>query len=154
MLARADTAGLMDGLDPKALHFLRHSLRGFFGLTRNPSDYGSLMEIVEGSRWPELFEAHGSFAMSDPEVAALVRERYEAPPYTMAGLLGLPEGSLGHAYASMMTERGLSAEKIIQDFDAVPSDVRDVDVPIRLEIEGRECGAGSIPISARHSMQP
>ena len=117
----------MDGLEPKVLQFVRHSLRGFWGLTKNPSDYGSLMEIVEGSRLPELFEAHGRFAMSDPAVAALARERYEPPPYDMKELLTLPPGSLGHEYASMMTSRGLTVEKLVQDFDAVPRDARDVD---------------------------
>lgn len=117
----------MDGLDPEALRFMKHSIKGFLGITENPSDYDSLLEIVRGSRAPELFEAHGRFALSDPALAALVRERYVPPRYDMKSLLSMPEGSLGREYAVFLTSRGLTAEKIIHDFDPVPSDTRDVD---------------------------
>lgn len=117
----------MDGLDPGALRFVKHSLKGVLGITKNPSDYDSLIEIVRGSRIPELFEAHGRYAMSDPAVASLVRERYEPPPYDLAGLLAMPRGSLGHEYATYLQSRGLSVEQIVQDFNPVPSDARDVD---------------------------
>ena len=117
----------MDGLDPAALAFVKHSLRGFLGLAENPSDYDSLVEIVAGSRLPELFEAHGRFALSDPAVAALARERYNPPLADTQSLLALPEGSLGREYAAFLTSRGLTVEKIVEDFDSAPSAERDVD---------------------------
>ena len=117
----------MDGLDPAALKFVKHSLKGFLGLTKNAGDYESLIEIVLGSRVPELFEAHGRFAMSDPAVAALARERYEPPLYDTETLRAMPTGSLGYEYAKFLTSRGLSVEDLVRDFDAVPRDTRDVD---------------------------
>ena len=117
----------MDELKPAARRFLEHTLRGFAGLARDAGDYESLVEIVRGSRLPELFEAHGRFAMSDPEVADLAKQRYRPPPYDLEGLLAMPTGSLGHEYANFLVSQGLSAEKIIEDFDAEPSWERDVD---------------------------
>ncbi len=117
----------MDELKPEARQFLTHTLRGFLGLARDAGDYESLVEVVQGSRLPELFEAHERFAMADPDVAALVRKRYTPPPYDMDRLLAMPAGSLGHEYANFLVSQGLSADKIIDDFDAQPSWEHDVD---------------------------
>ncbi|XGW00316.1 MAG: Coq4 family protein [Leptolyngbya sp. BL-A-14] len=41
-----------------------------------------------------------------PEVAAILSERYSAPPHDLDALLQYPQGSLGHAYAYQMKQSG------------------------------------------------
>ena len=98
----------MHGLEPHALRFIKHALRGFFGLIEKPGDYESLMEMVKGSHVPELFQAHGRYEMSNTALAAIARERYHPRPYDLDELAGPPPGSLGHEYAMTMKARGLS----------------------------------------------
>jgi ubiquinone biosynthesis protein Coq4 len=47
-----------------------------------------------------------------PEIAQMVDEAWEPPHHTLAELIGLPERSLGHAYAARMLADGLDPDVI------------------------------------------
>ncbi|HEY9906116.1 MAG TPA: Coq4 family protein [Thermosynechococcaceae cyanobacterium] len=63
-------------------------------------------------------------AMTTPEVAAIVAERYMAPPHDLVALLQYPEGSLGYVYAHHMKQAGFQP---FESAIAVDSDTRYVE---------------------------
>lgn len=55
---------------------------------------------------------------SNPEIAAMLDEKWLAPSPDIPALLALPEGTLGHAYATIITENSYDPEF----YDAIPTD--------------------------------
>lgn len=60
-----------------------------------------------------------TYLKQDPACAALIRDRYMAPPYDLDALLHYPPESLGYHYATYMQARGFRAEDLYQDLDIV-----------------------------------
>jgi ubiquinone biosynthesis protein COQ4 len=50
----------------------------------------------------------------DPQSAALIKERYMAPPHDLTTLLAYPPDSLGYIYGKSMTATGFRAEELYQ----------------------------------------
>lgn len=75
-------------------------------------DSGNLEPVWELSQ--SLVDSHASklavAAMkTSPDVAAILAERYIAPPHDLDALLQYPKSSLGYVYASSMKQAGLQA---------------------------------------------
>jgi ubiquinone biosynthesis protein Coq4 len=82
-------------------------------VAQNPQDIRAVFGIVDGLR----HLAGGKFEQRvldhmrlKPETAALIDARYTAPLPDVSELLGLPEGTLGRAFAEHLSARGLSTD--------------------------------------------
>jgi ubiquinone biosynthesis protein Coq4 len=60
------------------------------------------------------FDQAITYLKQDPDCAALIAERYMAPPHDLDALLQHPKDSLGYIYATQMKERGFRAEDLCQ----------------------------------------
>ena len=61
------------------------------------------------------FQQAVTVLQQDPAAAALIAERYMAPPHDLDALLRCPPDSLGHAYALHMKATGFRAEDLYLD---------------------------------------
>lgn len=82
------------------------TLKGVVALLRDPGQTDSVYDVEEGLRNIKAAQLSVDFLKSNPEVAAIIEERYLAPEPDMESLLKLPKESLGYAYASYLTEAG------------------------------------------------
>jgi ubiquinone biosynthesis protein COQ4 len=93
------------------LKSMMQTLRGIKAfLTLLFDDSGSLKPVLELSHSlidSEAFELAILKMRATPEVAAILVERYIAPPYDLDGLLQYPKNSLGYTYACHMRQEGL-----------------------------------------------
>ena len=81
-------------------------LKGTISLLRNPGNTESVYDIEDGLQHSEAMKLAVAYGKSDPDVAALMAERYIAPAPDMAALLQYPLGSLGYQYASALQAAG------------------------------------------------
>jgi ubiquinone biosynthesis protein COQ4 len=92
------------------LRSIMQTLRGTKAfLTLLFDDSGSLKPVLELSHSlidGEAFRLAIVGMKAKPEVAAILAERYIAPPHNLNALLQYPKNSLGYTYASYMREAG------------------------------------------------
>jgi ubiquinone biosynthesis protein COQ4 len=61
------------------------------------------------------FEKAAAYLQQDATCAALIAERYMAPPHDLDELLQCPQDSLGYLYAEQMKKRGFRAEELYEE---------------------------------------
>jgi ubiquinone biosynthesis protein Coq4 len=82
------------------------TLKGFVSLMRDPAQTDSVFDVEDGLRHTKAAQLAVEYAKSKPGVTEIFAERYLASPPDIAALQKLPEDSLGHAYATYLTESG------------------------------------------------
>lgn len=82
------------------------TLKGLVSLMRDPAQTDSVFDVEDGLRNTKAAQLAVDYAKSQPGVAELFEERYFAPVPDINALLNLPSDSLGHVYASYLTESG------------------------------------------------
>jgi ubiquinone biosynthesis protein COQ4 len=87
------------------LEFL-NTLKGAVSLLRDPSATESVYDVEDGLRYTKATQLSVEFVKRQPGVAALVSERYIAPPPNLEQLQQCPPDSLGFAYAKYITDAG------------------------------------------------
>lgn len=65
------------------------------------------------------FEKAVTYLQQDSACAALIAERYLAPPHDLEALLQYPQDSLGYIYAVQMKARGFRAEELYEGMSIV-----------------------------------
>jgi ubiquinone biosynthesis protein COQ4 len=96
-------------IESKHLDYLK-AFKGLVSVLRDPSDLPSVFQIINGLRHTQAFRSLVSHLIENPETGALIRERYMGPTPNLDELKRLPAGSLGHAFATHMLDRGLTVE--------------------------------------------
>ena len=85
---------------------LLHLATDLSALAANPEDLGHGFDLLTRSYATPVAEAARAALRRNPAIAPLIRERYWGRWPSQAELLGLPEESLGHAYASWFAGAG------------------------------------------------
>ncbi|NJM71600.1 MAG: hypothetical protein HC862_16045 [Scytonema sp. RU_4_4] len=78
------------------------ALQAFIRLAKNPGETLAVFEMGQSLNRTELYELGVEYLKSNPDIEALVRERYIASTPDMDALLQLPQDSLGYCYAAHM----------------------------------------------------
>lgn len=81
-------------------------LKGVMSLLKDPTKTESVYDIEDGMKQSEAMAVATKYMLANPEIAALTRERYVAPLPNIDRLLQCPEGSLGRAYATYISDAG------------------------------------------------
>ena len=84
------------------------ALKGFISFAEDPSRTAAVFEMGQGLRQTELYELGVEYLKSNPDIQALVQERYIAPTPDLDALLQLPQDSLGYLYAAHMKRLNLN----------------------------------------------
>ena len=87
------------------LRFLK-AMKAFFFLLFEPENLDTVDELSHTLIRSRAFELAAEAMKANPEVAAMLQERYIAPPHDLDALLHYPQDSLGYAYASSMKQQG------------------------------------------------
>lgn len=95
--------------DHEHVHYLT-TLRGVIGMLRNPEGTQSVFDIEDGLRDIRATRGVVEKVRQDPGVCALMAERYLAPPVDLEELERLPAGTLGHAFARHILDRGFDPD--------------------------------------------
>ena len=86
-------------------------VKGLVTLARDPNHVQSIFVIVDAFRKVGGLDARVLARLrSDPDTAALVRERYLPERADFDALARLPEGTLGYAFAKHMRDRNLARD--------------------------------------------
>ena len=85
---------------------LLHLATDLSALAANPDDLGHGFDLLTRSYATPVAEAARAALRRNPAIAPLIRERYWGRWPSQAELLELPEGGLGHAYASSIAGAG------------------------------------------------
>jgi ubiquinone biosynthesis protein COQ4 len=86
-------------------------VKGLVALARDPNHIQSIFVIVDAFRKLGGLDARVLARLrSDPDTAALIRERYLPERADFDALARLPEGTLGHAFAKHMYDRNLARD--------------------------------------------
>lgn len=96
-------------LENKHLDYLK-AIKGFVSVLRDPNDLQSVFHITNGLRHTQAFRNMIHRLIETPETGALIRERYQGATPDLQAFKTLPAGSLGHAFATHMLDRGLAVE--------------------------------------------
>lgn len=80
------------------------TLRGVVGLIRSGGGTTATWDTEEGLQYGQASQCSLQSLTAHPAVAPLIRERYRSESFSIERLLQCPVGSLGHAFASRMTE--------------------------------------------------
>lgn len=91
------------------LEFLS-AIKGAIQLLRDPAATESVYDIEDGLRHTQATQHSIEFVKRDPSVAAIIAERYLAPPPNLEQLQQYAPDSLGYAYAKYITESGFDPE--------------------------------------------
>ncbi|MEN9573177.1 MAG: hypothetical protein RL514_1032 [Verrucomicrobiota bacterium] len=83
------------------------TLRGLIGLVRSDAATEATWNTEEGLQYSRANQLALQSLTAQPEVAPLIRERYQSDSFCVERLLQCPAGSLGHAFATRMTEEQL-----------------------------------------------
>uniref|UniRef100_A0A0C1RKL5 Ubiquinone biosynthesis protein n=1 Tax=Tolypothrix bouteillei VB521301 TaxID=1479485 RepID=A0A0C1RKL5_9CYAN len=78
------------------------ALKSFIKLAEDPSQTLAVFEMAKSINQTEMYDLGIEYLKSNPDIEALVRERYIAPTPDMDALLQLPQDSLGYCYATHM----------------------------------------------------
>ncbi len=87
-------------------------LEGFITLANDPTQIRAFYELHKGLEDTPAMLSFEQTMLAVPEIAQMVDEGWEPPPYTLAELSRLPAGSLGQAYAARMLADGLDPDVI------------------------------------------
>lgn len=96
-------------IESKHLDYLK-AIKGFVSVLRDPNDLPSVFQITNGLRHTQAFRSMITHLSETPATGALIHERYQGATPDLQQLKTLPEGSLGHAFATHMLDRGLAVE--------------------------------------------
>jgi ubiquinone biosynthesis protein Coq4 len=88
------------------------AFQGFLALMANNYSLDSVEEMAKILLETPSFERAVAHLQKDPVAAAMIAERYMAPPHDLDALLGCPPDSLGYLYAKEMKARRLQAEDL------------------------------------------
>lgn len=83
------------------------TLRGLIGLVRSGGATEATWNTEEGLQYGRANQLALQSLTEQPEVATLIRERYQSDSFCVERLSQCPAGSLGHAFATRMTEEQL-----------------------------------------------
>lgn len=86
------------------------TLKGVLGMLRNPEHTESVFDIEDGLRDGEAYRRALTFLRSQPDVAAMIRARWLAPPPDLPALRRLPDGTLGRAFAGHIDDHGFDPD--------------------------------------------
>ncbi|MBD2309243.1 ubiquinone biosynthesis protein [Chroococcidiopsis sp. FACHB-1243] len=87
------------------LRFLK-AMKAFFFLLFEPENLDTVDELSHCLIHSRAFELAAEAMKANPEVAAMLKERYIAPAHDLDALLQYPQDSLGYAYASSLKQQG------------------------------------------------
>jgi ubiquinone biosynthesis protein COQ4 len=85
-------------------------LKSFTAMLSADESLQSVGELSAALVETPAFDAAAQSLKSDPEAAALIRERYIAPPHNLDALLQCPPNSLGHIYATRMKKQNFDPD--------------------------------------------
>jgi ubiquinone biosynthesis protein Coq4 len=85
---------------------LLHLATDLSALAANPDDLGHGFDLLTRSYATPVADAARASLRRDPAIAALIKERYWGHWPSQDELRALPEGSLGHAFASWFADAG------------------------------------------------
>lgn len=91
------------------VHYLR-TLKGVVGMLRDPHHTESVFDIEDGLKDIKAYELAVEHLRSQPEVAAIMRERYLTGLVDVEELSKLPEGTLGHVFACHILDHGFDPD--------------------------------------------
>jgi ubiquinone biosynthesis protein Coq4 len=92
---------------PQGLNFrFLKAMKAFLFLLFEPENLDTVDELSSTLVRSRAFELAVEAMQANPEIAAILQERYLAPVHDLDALLQYPQGSLGYAYASSLKERG------------------------------------------------
>lgn len=94
------------------------ALNAFLRLTRNPAEFEAIYDIDEVLRQTELSSISIEYLKSQPEVEAIIQERYLAPIPDLDVLLTYPTDSLGYCFAAHLRANNYEP-KFYRDRDVV-----------------------------------
>lgn len=83
------------------------AVKGAIALLRHPDNLEATFDIVAGLDDTQAFQRMMAYIMSNPDNAAMVRERYLGKLPDLDALMKLPEGSLGREFAARMKASNL-----------------------------------------------
>lgn len=86
------------------------AIASFIQLTKVPNDFNALYDLDEVLRKTELSYISCEYLKSQPEVAQLIDERYQAPIPSIADLLSYPENSLAYVFGSHLRANNFELE--------------------------------------------
>ncbi|MFE4105924.1 Coq4 family protein [Almyronema epifaneia] len=85
-------------------------LKSFTAMLAGEESLQSVGELSAALIETPAFDLAAKSLKSDPEAAALIRERYMAPPHDLDKLLHYPDASLGHIYATRMKQQSFDPD--------------------------------------------
>ncbi|MEO1147160.1 MAG: Coq4 family protein [Cyanobacteria bacterium J06638_22] len=88
------------------------AFQGFLALVADDYSLESVEEMAKILLETPSFESAVAHLQRDPAAAAMIAERYMAPPHDLNALLDCPPDSLGYLYAKEMKAKGLKAEDL------------------------------------------
>lgn len=88
------------------------AFQGFLALMADNYSLESVEEMAKILLETPSFENAVAHLQQDPAAAAMIAERYMAPPHDLDALLDCPPDSLGYFYAKEMKAKGLQAEDL------------------------------------------
>lgn len=91
------------------VHYLR-TLKGVVGMLRDPHHTESVFDIEDGLKNIKAYELALEHLKAQPEVAAIMRERYLTGLVDVEELARLPEGTLGLAFARHILDHGFDPD--------------------------------------------
>jgi ubiquinone biosynthesis protein COQ4 len=81
-------------------------LKGVLSLVRDPSQTDSVYDIEDGLKHSDAMAIATQHMLAQPEIEAMVRERYLSPAPNIPELLQCPKDSLGYNYANYIDSSG------------------------------------------------
>lgn len=78
------------------------ALKAFITLAEDPGQTLAVFEMAKTLNKTQVYDLGVEYLQSNPEIQALVQERYIAPTPDLDALLQLPHDSLGYCYAAHM----------------------------------------------------
>ena len=86
------------------------TLKGVVGMLRNPHSTESVFDIEDGLKQIEAYQLAIDHLKTQPEVAAIIRERYLTGMADIDELDKLPTGTLGSVYARHILDNGFDPD--------------------------------------------
>ena len=87
-------------------------LEGFLTLANDPTQIRAFYDLHKGLEDTPAMLSFEQTMLAVPQIAQMVDEAWEPPALSLAELKRMPEGSLGHAYATRMLADGLDPDVI------------------------------------------
>jgi ubiquinone biosynthesis protein COQ4 len=118
--------------------------KGTMALFRDPEDTDKVFDISDGLRDSTATRLALAHLRANPEVAAILDERYLGPAIDLPALQRLPPGTLGRAFADDMLAKGFDPE-FARPIDVTSADITYVEFRCRKthDIWHLVCGFGT-----------